>query len=57
MKIKDISIKYKIIIFALILSIIPVTIIGFYAYNEASNSLNSEIRNKLKSRSVLKKTA
>jgi len=55
MKIKDISIKYKIIIFALILSIIPVAIIGFYAYNQASNSLNAEIRNKLEEQVSLEK--
>jgi methyl-accepting chemotaxis protein len=47
MKIKDISLKYKIIIFALILSIIPVTIIGLYAYNETQSSINTEIKNKL----------
>ena len=55
MKLKDISIKYKIIFFALILSIIPVTIIGLYAYNEASNSLQAEIRNKLEEQVTLEK--
>ncbi|HMB44214.1 MAG TPA: Cache 3/Cache 2 fusion domain-containing protein, partial [Candidatus Methanoperedens sp.] len=55
MKIKDISIKHKIIIFALILSIIPVTIIGLYAYNEASNSLNKEVQNKLEEQVSLEK--
>jgi len=55
MKIKDISIKYKIIVFALILSIIPVTIIGLYAYNEASNSLNKEVQNKLEEQVKLEK--
>ena len=55
MEIKDISIKYKIIIFALILSIIPVTIIGLYAYNEASNSLHTEIQNKLEEQVSLEK--
>ena len=55
MKIKDISIKYKIIIFALILSIIPVTIIGLYAYNETQSSLNTEIQNKLEEQVKLEK--
>ncbi len=55
MKIKDISIKQKIIIFALILSIIPVTIIGLYAYSEASNSLNKEVQNKLEEQVALEK--
>ncbi|PWB56810.1 MAG: hypothetical protein C3F06_00870 [Candidatus Methanoperedenaceae archaeon] len=55
MKIKDISIKYKIIVFALILSIIPVTIIGLYAYNEASISLNKEVQNKLEEQVKLEK--
>ena len=55
MKIKDISIKYKIIVFALILSIIPVTIIGLYAYNEASNALNKEVQNKLEEQVKLEK--
>ena len=55
MEIKDISIKYKIIIFALILSIIPVTIIGLYAYNETQSSLNAEIQNKLTEQVKLEK--
>jgi methyl-accepting chemotaxis protein len=55
MKIKDISIKYKIIIFALIISILPVTVVGLYAYNQASNSLNSEIQNKLQEQVSLEK--
>ncbi len=55
MNIKNISIKHKIIIVALILSIIPVTIIGLYAYNEASNSLNIEVQNKLEEQVALEK--
>ncbi len=55
MKIKDISIKYKIIIFALILSIIPVTILGLYAYNETQSSLYTEIQNKLEEQVSLEK--
>ncbi|MCX9012158.1 MAG: methyl-accepting chemotaxis protein [Candidatus Methanoperedens sp.] len=46
-KLKDISIKYKIIALALILSTIPVAIIGIYAYNEVKTALYTEIQGKL----------
>ena len=45
--IKDISLKHKIIAFALILSIIPVSIVGVYAYNEAKTAIYAEIQGKL----------
>jgi len=57
MRLKDVSLKYKIIIFALILSIIPVTVIGLYSYYETKSSLDSEIRNKLEEQVLLEKDA
>ncbi|PWB56806.1 MAG: hypothetical protein C3F06_00850 [Candidatus Methanoperedenaceae archaeon] len=57
MKLKDVSLKYKIIIFALILSIIPVTIIGLYAYNETKSSVYSEIQTKLEEQVIIEKDA
>ncbi len=55
MKIQDISIKHKIIAFALILSIIPVAIIGLYAYNETTMAIHTEIQKKLEEQVQLEK--
>ncbi|HEY9245980.1 MAG TPA: methyl-accepting chemotaxis protein, partial [Candidatus Methanoperedens sp.] len=55
MDIKNISIKRKIAIFGLALSILPVAIIGLYAYNQASTSLNTEMQNKLEEQVQLEK--
>ncbi len=55
MNLKDMSIKRKIAIFALILSIVPVTVIGLYAYNEARISLYTEMQNKLEEQVKMEK--
>ncbi len=52
---QDINIKHKIIVFALILSIIPVAIIGLYAYNETTLAINTEVQKKLEEQVRLEK--
>ncbi|WP_292469808.1 methyl-accepting chemotaxis protein [Methanolobus sp.] len=47
MRYKDISIGRKLLIFTLIAAIIPVLLVGTYAYEQASNSISDEIQNKL----------
>lgn len=47
-RIQDISLKRRLIAFALILAILPATILGIYAYNMAEQSTYNEITNKLK---------
>jgi len=53
MKIQDISINRKIIAFALILSIIPVVVLGAFAYNEAATAINSATQENLENQVAL----
>lgn len=47
MRYRDIPIGRKLLIFTLIAAIIPVLLVGTYAYEQASNSISHEIQNKL----------
>ena len=55
MKIEDIDIKRKIIAFVLVLLIVPVVIIGVYAYSETKTALYEEIQGKLEEQVQLEK--
>ena len=55
MGIEDISIKRKLIAFALILLIVPVVIIGVYSYGETKTALYGEIQSKLEEQVQLEK--
>ncbi|WP_370573061.1 methyl-accepting chemotaxis protein [Methanomethylovorans sp.] len=47
MDFKSISISHKILVMALILTILPATIVGFYAYEETSNAIHTQLNERL----------
>jgi methyl-accepting chemotaxis protein len=52
----NISLKRKLIAFALIFSIIPVVLMGVYAYQQAEQAISTEIQENLEKQLVIEKT-
>lgn len=55
MKLRDIRLNRKLIAFALILSILPVSLLGLYAYDQTQNYIDSELKEKLQDQVKLEK--